>query len=159
MGRVKTGENDIKTKRPDIAKLMENYNKKNPKQKETNNPSKISVSGNSEVYCICEKGHTFHRIANKISQLQRDEDNNIICPVCSGKEIQKGINSLGDLRPDMMKDWYWEKNNELNIDPYTISPASNKKVWWKCQNNHYWQATPGSRINPNDRTKIHHRIQ
>lgn len=34
MGKVKTGENDIKTKRPDIAKLMENYNKKNPKQKE-----------------------------------------------------------------------------------------------------------------------------
>ena len=37
--------------------------------------------------------------------------------------------SLGFLRPELMKEWVFEKNV---INPYTITPGSGAKVWWRC---------------------------
>ena len=45
----------------------------------------------------------------------------------------------------LMTEWNWEKNNELNFKPETLTLGSGKKVWWKCQNGHEWQATIGHR--------------
>jgi len=45
----------------------------------------------------------------------------------------------------LMNEWNWEKNSELNFDPKTLTLGSNKKVWWKCSKGHEWQATIGSR--------------
>ena len=155
MGRgVKRGVNDIRTCRPDIAECMDRFNDLLGIVP-NNIPECISVSGKAEVWCMCDKTHVFHRIANKMNHLQRDKDGCIICPVCNGSEIQKGVNSLGDLRKDMLAEWYWEKNNELGIDPYKISPYYNKKVWWKCKNNHYWFTSPNARINQKDKSKIY----
>lgn len=33
----------------------------------------------------------------------------------------------------LMSEWNWEKNNELNFNPETLTLGSNKKVWWKCE--------------------------
>lgn len=147
MGReVKVGVNDIRTCRPDIAECMDRRNLLDPLENPKDNiPDFISVSGTSQVYCMCSKGHSFNRKANKMSQLQRNENGYIICPICSGKEIVKGINSLGDLRKDLLEEWDWKKN--ISIDPYTISPRSNKKVYWICNKNHTWKTSPNSRIN------------
>lgn len=46
---------------------------------------------------------------------------------------------------ELMAEWDWEKNDELGFDPKTLTIGSSKKVWWKCQNGHEWQATIGSR--------------
>ena len=46
---------------------------------------------------------------------------------------------------ELMAVWNWEKNNELGFDPKTLTLGSHKKVWWKCNKNHEWQATIGSR--------------
>lgn len=155
MGRgVKRGVNDIRTCRPDIAECMDRFNDLLGIVP-NNIPECISVSGKAEVWCMCDKTHVFHRIANKMNHLQRDKDGCIICPVCNGSEIQKGVNSLGDLRKDMLAEWYWEKNNELGIDPYTISPYYNKKVWWKCKKGHHWFTSPHARINQKDKSKIY----
>ena len=45
----------------------------------------------------------------------------------------------------LMAEWDWEKNDELKLDLKTLTLGSNKKVWWKCQRGHEWQATIGSR--------------
>ena len=45
----------------------------------------------------------------------------------------------------LMAEWNWEKNNELNFNPETLTLGNNKQVWWKCQKGHEWQATIGSR--------------
>ena len=45
----------------------------------------------------------------------------------------------------LISEWNWEKNNELNYDPKTLTLGSNKKVWWKCNNGHEWQAIIANR--------------
>lgn len=157
MGRgVQCGVNDVLTMRPDIARLMYNYNScVSMECALKNNPKNISVSGKSDIYCMCDNGHIFHRIANKMNHLNKDNNGCIICPVCSGSEIQKGVNSLGDLRKDMLAEWDKAKNKTLGIDPFSISPYSNKDVWWKCKNGHSWPASPNSRINKADKNKIY----
>ena len=47
----------------------------------------------------------------------------------------------------LMAEWNWEKNNELGLDPKTLTCGSGKKVWWKCKNGHEWQATISNRSN------------
>ena len=33
----------------------------------------------------------------------------------------------------LMAEWNWEKNNDLDLDPETLTFGSNKKVWWTCK--------------------------
>ncbi len=53
-------------------------------------------------------------------------------------------NSLANKYPEIANQWNQEKN--LSLKPETILPNSNKKVWWKCQNGHEWQAAVNSRV-------------
>jgi len=41
--------------------------------------------------------------------------------------------------PNLMKEWNWEKNNELRLYPDKLLHKSNKNVWWKCAKNHSWK--------------------
>ena len=43
----------------------------------------------------------------------------------------------------LMKEWNYEKNK--NLKPEYISVNSNKKVWWKCDKEHEWEAVISSR--------------
>ena len=45
----------------------------------------------------------------------------------------------------LMAEWDWEKNNELNFNPDELTLGSHKKAWWKCKAGHEWQATIASR--------------
>ena len=45
----------------------------------------------------------------------------------------------------LMSEWDWEKNNELGFDPNKLTYGSGKKVWWKCNHRHEWQATIDNR--------------
>ena len=47
----------------------------------------------------------------------------------------------------LMAEWNWEKNNELNLDPEKLTLGSGQKVWWKCNKGHEWQATICNRAN------------
>lgn len=48
----------------------------------------------------------------------------------------------------LINEWNYEKNGDLN--PQYISISSGKKVWWKCENGHEWQAIVASRNNGNN---------
>ena len=73
------------------------------------------------------------------------------CPACGRKRQVKKSNakkmqksgSLGDKYPLIAAEWDYANNGE--ITPESISPASDKKVWWKCQKGHQWQATVHNR--------------
>ena len=43
----------------------------------------------------------------------------------------------------LMKEWNYEKNGDLK--PENFMPNSNKKVWWKCEEGHEWEAVISSR--------------
>ena len=51
---------------------------------------------------------------------------------------------ISDL-PHLMNEWNWERNNVLNIFPDGVSYGSIKKIWWKCDKGHEWEATPNNR--------------
>ena len=50
----------------------------------------------------------------------------------------KVSNSLEVKCPDILVLWDYEKNKEVN--PQNVSHNSKKRVWWKCDRGHSWQA-------------------
>ncbi len=46
------------------------------------------------------------------------------------KKVIAGINDLTTTNPELMKDWDYSKNTD--VDPHTVSFGSGTKVWWKC---------------------------
>ncbi len=49
--------------------------------------------------------------------------------------------------PTLMAEWDWEKNNELGLNPYSLTEGSGVKAWWKCSNGHSTYAVIRSRTN------------
>ena len=64
------------------------------------------------------------------------------CPVCSGLKCCE-CSSLAAQRPDLMRDWDWEANAEL--DPKQISLGSGRRVKWSCNRHGTWITTVQSR--------------
>ena len=57
--------------------------------------------------------------------------------------VKIGINDLKTKCPEIAKEWNYEKNT---IKPDEISFCSGKKVWWKCEKGHSYEASVGNRI-------------
>ena len=64
------------------------------------------------------------------------------CPYCSHRRF-KDL-SLASLYPEMAKDWDYAKNDK-ELSPDTISPNSEKLVWWKCEHGVEWRQNVVSR--------------
>ena len=54
-----------------------------------------------------------------------------------------GVNDLATVRPDLVKEWNYIKNEDLTPDMFTC--GSKTKVWWKCSKGHEYQATIGNK--------------
>ena len=63
------------------------------------------------------------------------------CPICSGARVIAGINDLATLEPLLVKQW--SKKNK--IKPTEVSIGSHKKVIWRCEKGHEWEAAVKSR--------------
>lgn len=63
------------------------------------------------------------------------------CPFCSKRKVSEA-NSLAK-HQNIINQWNYEKNNSLNPDK--ISEFSSKKVWWKCDKDHEWEAVVAAR--------------
>lgn len=124
------GETDLATVQPDVVELW-NW-EKNGNLK----PEQFSPKSNIKVWWKCGKGHEWMALINSISSGKR-------CPYCAGKKVLKGFNDLEYLRPDLMDEWNYERNE---IKPSEITEHSGKKAWWKCRNcGHEWYAVIDSR--------------
>ena len=54
-------------------------------------------------------------------------------------KLIKGKNDLATVNPTLAEEWNYEKNGTLAPD--MVTAGSNKKVWWKCDKGHEWEAT------------------
>lgn len=54
--------------------------------------------------------------------------------------MAKGKEKLATSRPDLLEEWDYQKNADLDIDPETIGAGSHEKAWWICKNGHSWCA-------------------
>lgn len=118
------GYNDFGTHHPDLLAEWDF-------DKNTVDPFEISKSNGKKVWWICEKGHHYEAsIAHRVNMKSG-------CPYCNGKKVLKGFNDFGTLYPELLGEWDYEKNK--NIDPFNITSKSPKSVWWKCKFGHRWK--------------------
>ena len=129
--KVISGVNDLKTLYPKLCEEL------HPDKNKEFNPLKVKPGTHKKIWWICENGHEWEA---SISNRVRGRG----CPVCSNKKIMKGINDLGTINPDLIKEWNFEKNE---ISPDEISPKSYKKVWWLCERGHEWLTSVSHRAN------------
>ena len=87
-------------------------------------PKNVLPKSEKEAYWKCEKGHCW-----KKAIFLRTEAKDKSCPIC---KMEK--NCLKTKYPQLEQWWDYEKNGFLR--PENVSFASNKKVWWKCPNQH-----------------------
>ena len=52
-------------------------------------------------------------------------------------------NLLKDRYPDLLKEWDFEKNKDLNLSK--LLSGSNKKAFWKCNKNHSFEQVVSKR--------------
>ncbi len=109
----------------------------------------VTAGSHKKVYwkCpICKKSY-LARICNRTAPSRQNTKTNK-CPICLGRIIIPGYNSLIALYPDLVaKEWDYNKNT---VDPDTIPPHRNSKqgkYWWICPQGHNYQSSPNNKVN------------
>ncbi len=102
-------------------------------------PNMVSFSSGKIVWWKCKNNHEWQAsIANRCKGTK--------CPYCFGQMVTTGVNDLKTLQPDLIKEWDYNKNDELGIKPENIRAVSGKKVWWICSKCGYnWESTIANR--------------
>ena len=130
--KILTGYNDFQSTHSSLLSEWD-YSKNSIK------PSEISKWSMKKVWWICPKGHSYEStIANRLN-------NHNGCPYCSGHKVLTGYNDLVTTHPKLIKEWNYQKNNQLNLYPTKLSKGYDKKVWWICEKGHEWLASINSR--------------
>ena len=101
-------------------------------------PEMFHPKSGRKVWWRCGAGHEWDATINKRSGSAQG------CPYCSNKKVGYG-NSLADIFPDLATEWFQEANLELT--PFDVTPGSGKRIWWKCENGHLFQARVADRAN------------
>ena len=123
-------DNDLVTLNPKLASEW-NYEKNGELR-----PEKFTVNSGEKVWWKCGKGHEWQAI---IANRNKGRG----CPICSNKQILIGYNDLSTINPKLASEWNYKRNGELKPEDFTAN--SGKKVWWKCEKGHEWQAIIQSR--------------
>lgn len=86
----------------------------------------VAPMTNKKVWWLGKCGHEWQmQVSQRVGQ-------NCGCPFCAGKQILKGFNDLATEYSELLKEWDYEKNNDLGIFPDKVTSHSDKKAWWKC---------------------------
>lgn len=97
-------------------------------------PDDITFGSNKKVWWRGACGHEWQTSVKARSNGEK-------CPICSGARVIAGINDLATLEPLLVKQW--SKKNK--IKPTEVSIGSHKKVIWRCEKGHEWEAAVKSR--------------
>lgn len=120
--KVLTGFNDLATKYPDLAKEAVGWN-----------PKEVTWGSGKKLEWRCALGHVW-----EVSPNQRTSTGSG-CPYCSHNKVWVGYNDLSTLYPLIASE-------SSGWNPSMYSSRSNKKLQWKCRQNHTWSSSPASRI-------------
>lgn len=101
-------------------------------------PFNCTSGSKLKVKWKCLKGHEWSAAIQ-----QRTKGSG--CIYCSGQRAITGENDLVTLNPELASQWDYDKNGDLKPENFKVQ--SNKKVWWKCELGHSWQATINHRTN------------
>ena len=99
-------------------------------------PEKVLPGSHKVVWWRCGKGHSYQATVNSRTR-------GTGCPVCAGRKTQAGENDLAAQYPQIAAEWDSELNG--NLTPEDITAGSKRRVWWRCEKGHRWQAQVVSR--------------
>ena len=117
---VLVGFNDLATTNPELAAQADGWD-----------PTTLVSKSGKSVRWKCEYGHKWRASADNRSK-------GTGCPVCANRTVLVGFNDLATTNPELAA-------QADGWDPAIVVAFSNKKVKWKCENNHKWNAVIGSR--------------
>ncbi len=126
MSGVQAGVNDLKSQYPDLCKEW------HPTKNGTLKPEEVAAKSHKKIWWQCTKGHEWEAIVANRTRLGRG------CPYCVGQKVLVGENDLGTINPKLAEEWNYERNG--NLKPTEVTAGSKKNVWWRCRNDHEWQA-------------------
>ena len=133
--------------RPDLLKEWD------WEKNENIDPYTIAIFSSKKMWWLCPTTTCafFCKHSWKTAIVWRTSDRSTSCPYCA-KQKRCEHNSFAYLRQDLLKEWDWEKNE--NIDPYSLALGTNQKCWWRCPRftctfecSHSWLASVNSRTN------------
>lgn len=119
------GKTDLVSTFPEIAKQW------HPTKNGTLQPTDVTAKSNKAVIWICEKGHEW-----KTKVYHRTDGTE--CPYCVGQLPIVGKTDLATVNPLRAAEWHPTRNGSLTPSDFTA--FSHKKVWWKGECGHEWQA-------------------
>lgn len=98
--------------------------------------AEVGLGSSKRVWWTCPLGHDYLATVSN-----RGKGSG--CSVCSGKTILIGFNDLATTNPTLAQEISPSNGDELL--KFKISAGSNKDIWWRCSQQHEWQASPNNR--------------
>ena len=130
--KVWVGDNDLATERPDLAAQW------HPMKNAPLTPKDVVTQSHRTVWWICEKGHEWQALV-------KSRADGSGCPFCTNRKVLPGFNDLATKYPELAGQWHPSKNDKLT--PSNVVTNTTRKVWWRCEKGHEWQASIASRAN------------
>lgn len=100
---------------------------------------RVRVNASDSAWWVCSKNRE-HKWQTRVRNRALDGNG---CPFCSGRRVLRD-RSFGALYRHLAGELHPEKNP--GIDPFVLSPGSNKTAWWICSHGHEWQRDISSRV-------------
>lgn len=127
---VLPGVSDLAARYPELARQW------HPTRNGDLTPAQVLPGSHRAVWWVCEKGHEWRaQIKSRVMGCG--------CPICSNRKASPGENSLADRFPAIAAQWHPTRNGGLA--PWQVIPGTRRKVWWRCEKGHEWQASVASR--------------
>jgi hypothetical protein len=125
-GKIPNETNSLISLHPEIAAQ---YSQRNTQAVET-----LTRISHKKVWWQCSDNPDHEWEAIVFNRVRQGDG----CPYCSGRYATKE-NNLGVKYPELVAEFDLEKNYPLT--PYTVTPSSPKRFWWKCIKGHEWQSS------------------
>lgn len=130
--RVLVGVNDLASTHPDLAAQW------HPTKNGRKTAQSVVFGSHAKVWWQCDKGHEWQ--APIVSRTGAGNG----CPVCAGKTVISGLNDLATRNPELAAQWHPDKNGLLT--PQSVTPYSNRYVWWRCGKGHEYRSSISHRL-------------
>ena len=124
--RAWPGENDLASQMPEVAAQW------HPVKNQPLTPAEVPLGSHKKVWWLCEKGHAWQAMV-------KARTSGSGCPACANRQLIPGENDLATTHPQLARQWHPAKNGALT--PENVGAGTRRKVWWRCEKGHQWQAS------------------
>lgn len=130
--KVVPGFNDFANSYPDLAAQW------HPTKNNGVLPTQTVAGSKKHAWWLCDLGHEWRStIGNRVFFKSG-------CPVCQNDLVSIGYNDMRTTHPDLAEQFDSVKN--FPDTPKSLIASTHKKLWWRCELEHSWNARGVSRV-------------